>query len=157
MRETPSSSGKVLDKISYGTEVQVEQIRDDGWSAIKWESTGTAYVMSRFLINTKPPAHTSGGSDDKQTDKEKIVDALNGEFYSAKQVETPYTVLARPERASGWVNLRWAPSTSNNRICTCEADKELTVLAVTKNWYQVQDPETGIVGYISKKQATVKP
>ena len=156
VRETPSPSGKVLDKIAYGKAVQVQQIRDDCWSAIEWESTGTAYVMSRFLINTEPPAHTGSNADDKITDKEKIVDALNGEFFSAKQVETPYTVLVRPGRASGWINMRWAPSASINRVCTYSANKELTVIAETKKWYLVQDPENGMVGYISRDQATVK-
>ena len=81
---------------------------------------------------------------------------MNAEFNTAKKVAAPYTVVARPSRASGWVNLRWAPSTEAERIATCKQGKELTVLAELKNWYQVQDPETGMIGFISNQYVTRK-
>ena len=81
---------------------------------------------------------------------------MNAEFASAKKVAVPYTVVARPSRASGWVNLRWAPTTEAERISTCKQGKELTVLAELKNWYQVQDPVTGMIGFISRQYVTKK-
>jgi uncharacterized protein YgiM (DUF1202 family) len=75
---------------------------------------------------------------------------MNAEFRSAVRV-SPYTVISRPSRASGWVNLRWAPSTEAERIATCPQGKELTVIAQTNSWYQVQDPQTGMIGFIMQK------
>ena len=34
--------------------------------------------------------------------------------------------------------------------------KLLTVLAVLSNWYQVQDPSTGMVGFISRKYVSIR-
>jgi len=60
------------------------------------------------------------------------------------------------EGVSGWVNLRWAPSTEAERIATCPQGKELTVLAELKNWYQVEDPATGMIGFIKRTFVSVK-
>ena len=81
---------------------------------------------------------------------------LNREFRSARVVQTPYTVVSRPVRASGWVNLRWAPSLEAELIETCPQGKELTVLTEMNNWYQVQDPTTGMIGFIMRKYVQVR-
>ena len=78
------------------------------------------------------------------------VSALNAEFRTAVKV-TPYTIVARPTRSTGWVNLRWAPSMDTEVISICRQGKELTVLAELKSWYQVEDPQTGSVGFISRQ------
>ena len=78
------------------------------------------------------------------------MNSMNAEFRTAVKV-APFTVIARPSRASGWVNLRWAPTTEAERIATCPQGKELTVLAQTNSWYQVQDPVTGMIGFIMQK------
>ena len=68
---------------------------------------------------------------------------------SAKPV-TPYTITVRPTRASGWVYMRWLPSRNAAQAATYGANQQLTVLAELKDWYQVQDPATGRVGFIYK-------
>ena len=65
-------------------------------------------------------------------------------------------MISRPSRATGWVNLRWAPSVEAERIATCPQGKELTVLAELSDWYQVQDPVTGMIGFISRQYVSVK-
>ena len=75
---------------------------------------------------------------------------MNKEFRSAKDVE-PFAVTVRPSRASGWVNLRWAPSLSAEIIATYKQNDKLLVIKELKNWYQVEDQSTGNVGFISKK------
>ena len=61
---------------------------------------------------------------------------------------TPYAVSTYHKRASGLVNMRWAPSEKAKLIHSYPSGETLTVLAELKNWYQVQDPETGWVGFI---------
>ena len=162
VRSAPNTGDNIISSLKYAERVDVVSI-SNGWAKIWWEQSyygefGYAYVQSRFLVNYKPgsktvqptPAPSSG------TDYAKEFSSMNAEFSSAKKVYTPYTVVARPARASGWVNLRWAPTTEAERIATCKQGKELTVLAELKNWYQVQDPETGMIGFISRQYVTKK-
>jgi SH3-like domain-containing protein len=46
------------------------------------------------------------------------------------------------------INMRWAPNAKAKLIHSYAAGEMLTVLAELKNWYQVQDPENGWVGFI---------
>ncbi len=77
------------------------------------------------------------------------MDVLNAEFRTARQV-TPFSIVVRPTSAKGWVNLRWAPSTEAEVIITRNNGDLLTVIAETQSWYQVQDPYTGVTGFIMK-------
>ena len=173
VRSAPATGDNVIGHLKYGAEVTVIQMLDNGWAQILWEQNdngefSSAYVQRRFLVNHQPtskhtqstqPAQTSApatGSTATATDYAKVFTSMNAEFRSARRVATPYTVVARPSRASGWVNLRWAPSTEAERIATCKQGKELTVLAEMNNWYQVQDPQTGMIGFISRQYVTKK-
>ncbi len=166
VRSAPNTGNNVIGSLKYGAEVTVVATSSNGWSTILWEQVGyygefsVAYVQSRFLVYYKPapksdtsPSPTAAPSS--ATDAAKVLSQMNVEFASAKKVN-PYTVVSRPSRASGWVNLRWAPTTEAERIATCPQGKELTVLAELKNWYQVQDPATGMIGFISNKYVTRK-
>ena len=99
---------------------------------------------------SKAPA--AGGT----ADLSRAFSAMNDEFRTGRLVTDPFTVYARPSRASGWVNLRWAPSTEAERIATCPQGKALTVIGETQNWYQVQDPETGMIGFISRQYVSAQ-
>ena len=167
VRSTPSTGDNVIGTLKYGAEVTVVEMYSNGWAQILWEQNdygefGTAYVQRRFLVNHQPssqpvqPSSPASGTSSDVTDYAKVFTSMNTEFRSAKKVTAPYTVIARPSRASGWVNLRWAPTTEAERIATCKQGKELTVLAELKNWYQVQDPETGMIGFISRQYVTRK-
>ena len=170
VRSAPNTGDNIIGSLKYGEPVDVISI-SNGWAKIWWGQSyygefGTAYVQSRFLLNYKPapysaqptaaPASGTSGTASNTSDYAKEFSSMNAEFKSAKLVAVPYTVVARPSRASGWVNLRWAPSTEAERIATCSQGRELTVLAELKNWYQVQDPETGMIGFIMSKYVTRK-
>ncbi|MBQ6959380.1 MAG: SH3 domain-containing protein [Clostridia bacterium] len=161
VRNEPMKGDNVVGTLNYGDAVSVRMTMANGWAAINWVHADNfvGYVQSRFLVNYKPAPKPSGGSSSKTptdtTDAQKVLSQMNAEFSAAKKV-SPYTVVARPSRASGWVNLRWAPSTEMERIATCPQGKELTVLAELKNWYQVQDPATGMIGFISSQYVTRK-
>ena len=163
VRSSPDTGNNKIGSLKFGDRVDVISI-SSGWAKIWWEQSyygefSIAYVQSRFLVNSKPtakPSPKTTPAPSSGTNYEKEFSNMNTEFNSAKKVDTPYTVVARPARASGWVNLRWAPTTEANRIATCKQGKELTVLAELKNWYQVQDPETGMIGFISRQYVTKK-
>ena len=168
VRSSPNTGDNIIGSLAYGAEVTVIQMYANGWAQILWEQNqygefGAAYVQRRFLVNHKPSsqpvqptAAPASGTASGNMDYAKAFASMNAEFKSARMVTSPYTVIARPSRASGWVNLRWAPTTEAERIATCKQGKELTVLVEMKNWYQVQDPETGLIGFISRQYVTKK-
>ncbi|MBQ9251286.1 MAG: SH3 domain-containing protein [Clostridia bacterium] len=165
LRSEPKMGDNVIRQIPYGDDVVVDEVLSSGWSYVNWYGN-YGFVQSRFLVNSKPAAKSSGTSTATKattatnasttTDAAKVLSDMNREFASAKKVTNPYVVVARPSRASGWVNLRWAPTTEAERIATCPQGKELIVLTEMKNWYQVQDPATGMIGFISNKYVTKK-
>ncbi len=171
VRSAPNTGDNIIGSLKYGEQVDVISI-SNGWANIWWGQSyygefGTAYVQSRFLLNYKPAPHAvqptaapasgaASGTASDNTDYTKAFSSMNAEFKSAKKVAAPYTVVARPSRASGWVNLRWAPSLEAERIATCPQGKALTVIGETKNWYQVRDPETGMIGFISKQYVSTR-
>ena len=168
VRSKPSTGNNIIGSLKYGAEVTVVEMYSNGWAQILWEQNaygefGVAYVQRRFLVNHKPtsqPAQSSTvpayGGTATAVDLAKAFSTMNDEFRTGKLVANPFTVYARPSRASGWVNLRWAPSTEAERIATCPQGKALTVIGETKNWYQVQDPQTGMIGFISKQYVSAQ-
>ena len=165
--------GKVVGRIPYGTRIYVEGFTDDTWAQIIYRYNKPGYgvgdyacfVQRRFLMknepapfnpNNRPSGSSSSAGSSGSKDYAKIFSAMNAEYRTGKLVSQQFNVYARPSRASGFVNLRWGPSSDTERIATCPQGKLLTVIAETKNWYQVQDPETGMIGFISKKYVTIK-
>ncbi len=172
VRWTDDTNHAVMVQLPYGTPVDVVGTTKNGtWAIINYKGQTDngefvdtdAYIMMRFLSKTNPgkyerqssdrTAVTSGGT---ANDSAAVLSDMNREFASARKVAVPYTVISRPTRASGWVNLRWAPTTEAERIATCQQGKELIVLAELKSWFQVQDPETGMIGFISRQYVTKK-
>ena len=160
VRATPG--GDVVGSLKYGTRIYC-YYRDggNGWALIDYSynmpgvgyGTYACFVSSRYLRKTKPPARSGSGSSSSSSSSAAAtdgIDEINKEFRSAKNV-TPYTITVRPTRASGWVNMRWAPSKSTEIMATYRANEKLLVIRELDNWYQVEDQETGSVGFISKQ------
>ncbi len=154
--------GDVIAELKYGTRVYVLEFVSSGkWARINYEfgdGLYPAYLSARYLVKNDPGKYSPSTTPDSSgaSDASKTLTDMNAEFRSAKKVQQQFTVYARPSRASGWVNLRWAPSLSAERIAACPQGKALTVLAETKNWYQVQDPETGMIGFISRQYVSIR-
>ena len=158
VRSTPG--GQTVGSLKYGTRVYC-YYRDggNGWALIDYYynnpgygyGTYAAYISSRYLRKNKPPARNSGSSSSSSSSASADVAAeIDAEFKSAKKV-TPFVVTLRPTRASGWVNLRWAPSKSAQLMATYKQNEKLLVIKETNNWYQVEDQDTGDVGFINKQ------
>ena len=147
VRNDPMVGDNIVGKLNYGSAVNVRLTMASGWACIDYAAGdgGVGYVQSRFLVNQKPGGSSGGGSSGSGS-----LSSINAVFKTAYKVNS-YTVYARPARASGWVNLRWAPSTDAERITSCSQGKALTVIAEMKDWYQVMDPVTGMVGFISSQ------
>ena len=159
VRSTPG--GDVVGSLKYGTKIYC-YYRDggNGWALIDYYynnpgygyGTYAAYISSRYLRKNKPPARNGGSSSPSSASSAStdVTAEINAEFKSAKKV-TPFIVTVRPTRASGWVNLRWAPSKSAELMATYKQNEKLLVIKETNNWYQVEDQDTGDVGFINKQ------
>ena len=151
VRSTPAKEDNIIGSLPYGSKVDVTEFNGE-WATIRWGDT-YAYVQSRFLKWYQPEAKpTPAPTEDPGSREEEQKEA---ELRSEVPVDS-LLLQAQAPRASGWVNLRWAPSTKTEVITTCRQGKELTVIAELQNWYQVQDPMTGMVGFISRSYVRVK-
>ncbi len=152
VRSTMNTTDKnFVDSLPYGSKVFAYGSPKPGWTYIEYGNQH-GYVMSRFLVKSKPAPFDPGsapaaGSFD--TRAAVSVEQINTLLTSAKSV-TPYSVTVRPTRASGWVYLRWLPSRNSEQMAVFGANYQLTVIAELKDWYQVQDPATGKVGFVYK-------
>ena len=165
VRSTPYVGNNIIGLAPYGSKLSVIRFLDNGWACIKWEKIGEAYVQSRFLqwfepaplvvvtptpIPTAVPtvAPTAAPYFIPTTTTDAMAE-LNKEFRTARLI-TPFVVQVRPSRASGWVNMRWAPSKDAEVQATYRSGAQLTVIAETQSWYQVADPNTEATGFIMK-------
>ena len=152
VRSSPSTTeNNVINSLPYGSKVFTYGSPEPGWTYIEW-GNNHGYVMSRFLVNKKPEARdTSSSSTTKSsgfnTEAATTVSEINTLLASAKQV-APYNATVRPARASGWVYMYWLPTKNATQIATYSANQELTVIAELKDWYQVEDPSTGMIGFV---------
>ncbi len=158
VRSTPG--GEIVGSLKYGTRVYC-YYRDggNGWALIDYAynqpgygyGTYAAFISSRYLRRNKPAPYSPSGTPAPASSAFADATAeINAEFRSARRV-VPFTVTVRPSRAGGWVNLRWAPNKSTEIMATYKQNDKLLVIRETNNWYQVEDQDTGDVGFISKQ------
>ena len=160
VRFTPG--GEKIGSLKYGARVHCYYFDvGSGWALIDYTfnhptygyGTYACYVSNRYLQKSKPAAKPDSSSSSSSTSTADTLADVNKEFKTAKDVE-PFYVTVRPSRASGWVNLRWAPSLSAEIMATYKQNDKLLVIKELKNWYQVEDQNTGNVGFISKTYVT---
>ena len=148
-----TTDDNVIATLPYGTKVFTYGNPEPGWTYMEIGNTH-GYVMSRYLVKNKPAPY-SGSTEKKESSKDfdtrsaTTVEQINTLLASAKSVE-PYSVTVFPSRTSGWVYLRWLPSRHSAQIATFAANQQLTVIAELKDWFQVEDPATGKVGFVYK-------
>ncbi len=145
VRDNPN--GKIVGSLKYGTRLSVDAFSHDEWALITYRYDNghgkgdyAAYVSTRFLVSYNPGKFQ--GTSSKTT---------ASTVRTEKAVASLYTVVSCPVHATGWVNLRKTPSTSAKVLTRCYTGKTLNVLAETNGWFKVQDPATGMIGYISSK------
>ena len=169
LRAEPNSKAATLLKIPFGDEFFVQKKVNSEWMYGHWGGQ-FGYVKARNLVTKKPkkpspkptakPTKKPAKPTPKPTKKpeedhtKEEMAKLNAELKSEKEVE-PFYIVARPSRATGWINFRVGPGTVASRITTFTDGKELKVVAETTNWYRVTDPESGKTGYVKKNYTEV--
>ena len=145
VRDNPN--GKVVGSLKYGTRVYVDAFSDSEWALITYrydnghgKNDYAAYVSTRFLVRNNPGKFQGSSSSSAANTVKRTEKAVS-----------PYTIVSRPSRAAGWVNLRSTPSTEAKVLTRCYAGKTLTVVAEMNGWFKVVDPANGAIGYISSK------
>ena len=161
VRSSEKVEENIIGHLDSGTKVTVRSVRS-GWAEIifLWDDPDGrqreyAYVQSRYLVKNLPYGSAEPNPSAAAVDANRVLTDMNNQFRSAKQV-SPYTVTIRPARASGWVTMYWAPTIESQRLTICRQGKQLTVLTEMRGWFQVEDPETGVVGFISRRYATAQ-
>ena len=146
VRSWPDTNAAILGTLPNGQKVTVQYYTSDyTWAVITFNKQ-TAYVMTQYLVDTPPVDPTPVPDSDAQ----KTLNAMEKELRTY-HVVSPYTVLAKPVRASGWVNLRYVPSTEIGHADNLYANTQLTVIAETTNWLQVRRNDTGVTGYVMRR------
>ena len=149
-REYPSTDAKVLFGIPYGEQVWVDANLGNGWCRLNAAGAyDYVYVQSRYLVSNPPgpkptPKPDGGGSGSGSSGVQAEID----KEFKAAHIVNEYTVETRNSRATGVVNMRWAPSKKAPLIESYKNGATLTVIAELKDWRQVRDDETGAVGFI---------
>ena len=153
VRSEPKSGDNVIDQLEYGAEVIVESpvVVNPEWSCIRCKKAknGIAYVMTRYLKNTRP------GDVDQVAQEKANKEELKRQTASFRPLETPLLIVVRASRTSGWINFRVGPGVASDRIASLPDGRELKAIGETDKWYQAIDMESGKTGYISKNYVTV--
>lgn len=143
VRSTPKIVDRnIIGKLDFGAVVTVTGIdlSDPEWVSVKYSrgTDGTAWVMTRYLTDTKPGKNAKAKSD------------ADRQMATYKTVADSFVISARPTQDEGWVNFRSAPSVHADRIGILKLGKILTVIGETADWYQAVDSTTGRIGYVNK-------
>ena len=148
VRQTPSLQAKIIGHLEDTQKITVVgYTADQTWAMIDYKGK-TGYVLTRYL-GRESAYYSTVPAPSYAPLAESDMDDLNNQFSSMAQV-TPYTVTVHPSRVGGWVNLRWAPSKACYIQRYCYEGEKLTVIALNNNWLQVQDAQTGNIGFIQR-------
>ena len=149
MRSQPSRQSAVVVDIPYGSRVRIIYEENLTWAYAEY-GNAVGFVMQDYLVPNKPSPSggtPSGGGTTPTTVGD--MGTMNQELKTLRLVRS-YTIYSSPVRASGFVNLRYAPHTLAEIATICYDGHALNVIAETRNWYQVEDPATGTVGFVYK-------
>lgn len=171
VRSEPVKGDNVIQRLDYGAKVIVEGpvVINADWSVIQcaYGPDGVGYVMTRFLVSSRP-----GDADKVKTDKQKQAEQKKAEQQKQaeqKKAEQQKQAAAavqsfngqaligtvRATRPSGWINLREKPTAESNRVASLPDGRELTIIGESGNWYNAIDSESGKIGFISKNLVNV--
>ena len=144
--------GDIIGKLKYGEKVTVVSFINGEWAAINYKDSELGYVSTRFLIKADPEEVKRLIEEEQSEITGDPMTDINAEFASAVDVDD-YKITARPARVTSLVYMRWIPSETGRIIIGYKATEQLIVLKELEHYLQVQDPDTGDVGYIHKKFA----
>ncbi|WP_193224541.1 SH3 domain-containing protein [Bacillus sp. B1-b2] len=131
VRSTPSTSGKVLTKLSKDTVVTVMS-ESNGWSKVKVNNI-EGYVSSEFLATQDTSSNQPGTEEPEKETPE-----------TPQTIEKVVNVLAGSS-----LNVRSTPSTSGKILTKLSKDTVVTVVSEANGWSKVK--VNNIEGYVSSE------
>lgn len=147
-RSAPDVNSDWVGEFPYGSEVYtMGSAPVNGYTELS--NGGGMWVLTKFLVNSKPGPYVPGGNSGKSSSSSSgdTQNVIYSEFKAARWV-TPYEVVTCHNRSSGVINMRFAPSKNAPLVEAYKPGETLTVICELKDWIEVQDPETGKVGFI---------
>lgn len=141
MRTGMTTRDGIITTIPYGAEVGMIAISTENpaWAAVYYGDYN-GYVMLRYLSTSKPAPES--------TETERI-SKENKHYANFKQAD--YYATVTPSTPTGFVNMRWAPSTDNAVHAKYHQGDVLHVIAETGEWAQVLDESTMTCGFMLKR------
>lgn len=141
LREDPTTNSTSMAKLDYGTPLTVVRF-SNGWAYVK-VNRQYGWVLASHISSTNP---NGGGSSNPDYDNATLKNSIFEGF-----TPTSYSVIVNPTRRTGFVNLRWAPSTTASPMAIRYYGYELDVIQDNGVWCQVYDYQAGIVGFMMKE------
>lgn len=149
VRSGPGKEYEKMGALPYGTKVIVYE-ETNGFSLCEpvdshhfWSNP--QYIQSAFLVSydpgTKPSPKPDPVEDEAWNNVVKAAKAL-------KFMEEPTPAFVKTKKPGNPVHLRWFPDTNAPFSDIIYAGEEITVLAQSKTWAQVQLGSNGHVGFI---------
>lgn len=148
MRTSPESGNNIITRIPYAGTVTVISEYDKNWSVIEY--TGIAnpgYVQTQFLTDKKPDSYTGETLQNGQVYK----------TFTGMTMDRWYAAKVQTFKGSKEVSLRWSPTSNGTVMRKIPVDQTVTVIAEGKDWYQVLDESTGMVGFMPSKYLVKVP
>ena len=141
VRSGPGKEYSVIDKVPYGEAIYVIGETYPGWLQLN----DIGYVQASLTSRSKPgPYQETKAQEEAQTKAE-----IDKVYATAKSV-TPYMItLKATQKSKGVANVRWQPSKKAKLQKAYPSGTKMLVLAELDKWYQVQDPDTQLVGYVN--------
>lgn len=148
-RSGPSKDTDWVGEFPYGSQVYTMGTAPiNGYTELS--NGGGMWVLTKFLVSAPPAPFVPSPDSGKGSTPSQGSDGLNtiyNEFKAAKWV-TPYNVVTTHNRASGVINMRYAPSKNAPLVDSYKPGETLIVICELKDWIEVQDPESGKTGFI---------
>ena len=143
VRSGPGKEYPVIDRIPYRGEIYVIGETSPGWL----ELNDYGWVQASLTCSYDPGPYVP--KPQPTVDPEKKKADLDAIYASARTVEPYMVTLKATPRSKGVANVRWAPSKSSKLLAAYPEGSEVRVIAELTNWFQVEDPVTGAVGYVN--------
>ncbi len=142
MRTSPESGNNIITKIPYAGTVTVIAEYDKTWSVIEYMGIpNPGYVQTQYLSDKKPDSYTGETLQNGQVYK----------TFTTMTMDRWYSAKVQTFQGSKEVSLRWSPTSNGTVMRKIPVDQIVTVIAEGKNWYQVLDKSTGMVGFMPSK------
>ena len=148
MRSEPKSGNNIITQIPYAATVIVLAEYDKTWSIIEYAGiSNPGYVQTQFLSDKMPESYSG----------ETLPNRAVYQSFTNMKMDRWYTATVQTLKGGKDVSLRWSPTTNGSVMRKIAVGEIVTVIADGKNWKQVLDESTGMVGFMPSKYLVKLP